>query len=168
MDHPLCTVPSNDAGNAGIRDSTPLPDDPAKPVAALGLHYGVHVLPGYKAGTEGDGQRCHIPAGAKVALGQNSVHYDLRLCPGNTGSFRVNEHRNSALRPDGLCLLQRFNTDSTQTLNSCFAFVHCFTQGHLTADGRGLCRFQHQHPQPGAPQPVDGSGGKVAAAAHDN
>ena len=28
-----------------------------------------------------------------------------RLCPGNTGSLRVNEHRNSALRPDGLRLL---------------------------------------------------------------
>ena len=43
--------------------------------------------------------------GAKVTLGQNGVHYDLRFCPGNTGSLRVNEHRNSALRPDGQCLL---------------------------------------------------------------
>ena len=168
MDHPLCTVPANDAGDAGIGDSAPLPDDPAKPVAALGFYHGIYVLPGYKAGAKGNSQRCHIPAGAKVALGQNGIHYDLRLCPGNTGSFRVNEHRNSALRPDGLCLLQRFNADGAQTLNSGFAFIHCFTQSYLTADGCGLCRFQYQHSQPGAPQPVDGTGGKVAAAAHDN
>ena len=105
MDHPLCTVPADDAGDTGIGDGASLTDDPAKPVAALGFYHGVHVLPGYKAWAKGNGQRCHIPAGAKVALSQNSVHYDLRLCPGNTGSLRVNEHRNSALRPDGLRLL---------------------------------------------------------------
>ena len=105
MDHPLCTVPADDAGDAGIGDCAPFPDNPTQPVAALGLHHDVYVLPGHKAGTKGNGQRCHIPMGAKVALGQNGVHYDLRLCPGNTGSLRVNEHRNSALRPDRLHLL---------------------------------------------------------------
>ena len=105
MDHPLCTVPADDAGDAGIGDSAPLSDDPAQPVTALGLYHGIHVLPGNKAGTEGNGQRCHIPAGAKVALGQNGVHYDLWLCPGNTDALRVNEHWNAPLRPDGLCLL---------------------------------------------------------------
>ena len=137
-------------------------------MTALGLHYGVHILPGNKAGTKGNGQRCHIPAGAKVALSQNGVHYDLRHCLGNTGSLWVDEHRNSPLRPDGLRLFQRFNADSTQSFDSGFAFVHCFTQSNLTADGCGFCGFQYQHPQPGAPQPVDGAGGEVAAAAHDD
>ena len=105
MDHPLCTVPANNAGDAGIGDSASLPNDPSKPVAAFGLHHGVHVLPSNKAGTEGNGQRCHIPAGAKVPLSQNGVYHDIRLCSGNTGSLRVNEHRNSALRPDRLRLL---------------------------------------------------------------
>ena len=105
MDHPLCTVPANNAGDAGIGDSAPLPNDPSKPVATFGLHHGVHVLPSNKAWAKGNGQRCHIPTGAKVALSQNGIYHDIRLCPGNTGSLRVNEHRNSALRPDGLCLL---------------------------------------------------------------
>ena len=105
MDHPLCTVPANNAGDAGIGDSASLPNDPAQPVAAFGLHHGIHVLPSNKAWAKGNGQRCHIPAGAKVALSQNGVYHDIRLCPGNTGSLRVNEHRNSALCPDGLRLL---------------------------------------------------------------
>ena len=105
MDHPLCTVPADDAGDAGIGDCAPFPDNPTQPVATLGLHHGIHVLPSNKAWAKGNGQRCHIPAGAKVALSQNGVYHDLRLCPGNTGSLWVNEHRNSALRPDGLCLL---------------------------------------------------------------
>ena len=74
-------------------------------MTALGLHHDVYVLPGHKAGTKGNGQRCHIPAGAKITLSQNGVYHNIRLYPGNTGSLRVNEHRNSALRPDGLRLL---------------------------------------------------------------
>ena len=137
MDDPLLAITADDTRNTSVRDGSALPDDTAQPMAALRLDHDIHILSGCKSGAKGDGQRCHIPAGAKVALGQNGIHYDLRLCPGNTGSFRVNEHRNSALRPDGLYLLQRFNADSTQTLNSGFAFIHRFTQSYLTADAAG-------------------------------
>ena len=118
---------------------------------ALGLHYCVHVLSGNKAGAKRNGQRCHVPAGTKILLRQNGIHYDLRLCPGNTDPLRVNEHRNSALCPYGVRLFQCFDTDSAQPFNCGFTFIDRLAQGYLTADGCGLYCFQYQHTQPGAP-----------------
>ena len=166
MDHALFSVASNDSGNAGIRDGTAFPNDASQPVAAIGFHHHIHILPGRETGAECNGQGCHIPRCAKILFGKDRIHKDIRLCGRNAFSLRVYQNRNGILFPDFFCLRQSFDPYRTQTFNGGLTFINGFAQRNLPPDRRRMLRFQHQHTQACAPQPVNGAGSKVAAAAH--
>ena len=166
MDDPLGPIAADDPRHTGVRRCRACPDDAAQFVAALGLHHHVHILPGHKTGAEGNGQRSHIPRGAEIFLSNDGIHQHGRLCRSQAAALWVHQNRNGVLRPDGVGFGQRSHPHGPQALHGGLALIDGLAQGHLTADGSGVFCFQHQHPQPGRPEPVDGAGGKVSAAPH--
>ena len=83
-------------------------------------------------------------------------------------SLRVHHHRHIAALPDHNGLIQRFYKGSAHSLYDSPALIHGLTHRDLAADsGRMLC-FKHEHFQSCRPQPMDGAGGEVAAAAHQD
>ena len=135
-------------------------------MAAFGLHHHIHILPGRETGAECNGQGCHIPRCAKILFGKDRIHKDIRLCGRNAFALRVYQNRNGILFPDFFCLRQSFDPYRTQTFNGGLTFINGFAQRNLPPDRRRMLRFQHQHTQACAPQPVNGAGSKVTAAAH--
>ena len=168
MDDPLGPIAADDARHAGVGGGRALCKDAPQLVAALGLHHIVHILPGRKPGPEGNGQRSHIPGGAQIPLGQDGVHHHVGLCRRDALALGVHEDGHCPAGPNGFGLGERRNGNRPQPLHSGLALIDRFAQGDLTADGGRVLGFQHQHPQPGGPQPMDGAGGKVAAAPHND
>ena len=166
VDDPLCAVAADDAGDAGVRDGDALPDDASQTMAALGLHHEINVLPRSESRAEGNGQRGHIPRRAEISLRKDGVHDNGGPHLRDQRSLRVHHHRHIAAAPDDHGLVQRLHEGGTHPFYDRLALIDGLAYRDLTADGGGLFRFQHEHLQPRRPQPVDGAGGKVAAAPH--
>ena len=168
MDDPFGPIAADDARNARIGRSGSFPDDAAQFMAALRLDHNIHIPSRHKAGAKRDGQRSHFPRGPKVFLGDDGIDEDRRSRLFQAGPFRVHEHRDRVFRPDSLCRFQRLHPHGPQALHGRFTFVDGFAQGHLPTNGRRVFGFQHQHPKPCGPEPMDGPGRKVSAAAHND
>ena len=70
--------------------------------------------------------------------------------------------------PDHNGLIQRFYKGGAHSLHDSPALIHGLTHRDLTADGGRVLCLEHEHLQSRRPQPMDGAGGKVAAAAHQD
>ena len=70
--------------------------------------------------------------------------------------------------PDHNGLIQSFYKGGAHSLHDSPALIHGLTHRDLTADGGRMLCLEHEHFQSRRPQPMDGAGGEVAAAAHQD
>ena len=82
--------------------------------------------------------------------------------------LRVHHHRHIAAMPDHNGLIQRFYKGGAHSLHDSPALIHGLTYRDLAADGGRMLCLEHEHLQSRRPQPMDGAGGEVAAAAHQD
>ena len=168
MDDTLSAIAADDSGDARVGDGRTLPDDTAQTVAALGLHHEIDIHTGGKTRAERDGQRSHIPRRSEIFLCKDGINERGRLHLRDELSLRVHHHRHVAAMPDHNGLIQRFYKDSAHSFHDSPALIHGLTHRDLAADGGRMLCFEHKHFQSRRPQPMDGAGGEVAAAAHQD
>src|SRR3990172_1890913 len=143
-------------------------DHPPQPVAAVGLDYGVAILSGGEARSQGYHQRRVVDRRAGVDLGYDRIDHDLGSQLGHDARLRVNQNRYDFAGGEGLSLRAGIHPASDQPFDSGFAIVDrvAVTNGAAHQQGRG--EFSHYQSKTAALEPVSGAAGQVAAAFHQN
>ena len=164
MDDPFFSIAADDAGNAGVGSGGAGIAHLAQIVAPLGFHHGIHIHPRRKAGAQGHGDGGHVPTGSQIFLGKNGIHNRKGAKGLHAVPCRVNQHGKRAFLQAGACLRCGICKQAGHPLHGLTSLVHGLGKGHISADGGGVLRFQHQHIKAALTELVNRPGGQVAAA----
>ena len=168
MNHPLFAVTANDAGDAGIGSRCAFPQDSSQVVAPLGFDDCIHILSGNKSGTQGQGDRSHVPIGSQVLLGKNGIYYRQGLQPGDTFAHRVYQDAQFPFVDELFRLFYGLHQVAGHILHRLSPLVHRLAKGHIPADSGRVWNLQDQHRETTFFQFVNRAGGQIAATPDDN
>ena len=145
MDHSFFAVSGNDARNSCIWRCRPFGDDPCKVMPSLRFYDKIYVLSGFKARSQRDSERCHVPRCSKISLCKDRIDQRIRFQLFHRFPALIDKDRKLSILPDFLAFTDLRDQPSCHSLNAGSSIVDCLSKRNFSSDRAWSLTFQYQY-----------------------